>query len=137
MILSYSINEIEKVASKLWENYKHQKVWAFYAPMGAGKTTFIHALCNNLKITDAVSSPTFSIIREYHSPIENTIYHMDLYRIKNEDEALQAGVEDCILSGQPCFIEWPELAENLLPKNCFKMTIEIVDELNRIIKIRE
>ena len=137
MQISYSLNNIENIALQLWKKYKHKKVWAFYASMGCGKTTFIHALCNVLTITDAVSSPTFAIIKEYKSMEAGQVFHIDLYRLKDEEEAIRAGVEDCIVSGSYCFIEWPEIAEGLLPDDTLKINIQIVDENTRTIITQE
>jgi tRNA threonylcarbamoyladenosine biosynthesis protein TsaE len=81
--------------------------------MGAGKTTFVHAVCNLLGVKGAVSSPTFSIINEYTSAEGKTIYHLDLYRLKNVQEAIGAGVEDCLYSGNLCLVEWPEITPSL------------------------
>ncbi|MBC7720573.1 MAG: tRNA (adenosine(37)-N6)-threonylcarbamoyltransferase complex ATPase subunit type 1 TsaE [Pedobacter sp.] len=135
MSIVFNISEIQSVAEKMLLENAHKKVWAFYAAMGSGKTTFIHALCDVLKVKDVVSSPTFAIINEYTSPKFKTIYHMDWYRLKNEDEAIQAGVEDAIFNGDLCLIEWPENAPNLLPVDVLKITIELVDVTIRKITI--
>lgn len=135
MSIVFNISEIQSVAEKMLLENAHKKVWAFYAAMGSGKTTFIHALCDVLKVKDVVSSPTFAIINEYTSPKFKTIYHMDWYRLKNEDEAIQAGVEDAIFNGDLCLIEWPENAPNLLPDDVLKITIELVDVTIRKITI--
>ncbi len=114
-----------------WKAGKDKKVWAFYAPMGSGKTTFIHALCEILEVGDTVSSPTFAIINEYRSRVARTIYHMDWYRLKDEEEAMNAGVEDALNSGDLCLVEWPEKAEGLLPDDTFHVHIEALDETTR------
>src|SRR5436305_9895864 len=88
---NYNLSEIKKIAEQLWNEYNSKKCWAFHAAMGSGKTTLIHALCDVLQVNTAVGSPTFAIINEYTSPLANTIYHMDWYRIKDETEAIQAG----------------------------------------------
>ncbi len=131
MEIVFNISEIQLVAEKVLLVNTHKKVWAFYAAMGSGKTTFIHALCDVLKVKDVVSSPTFAIINEYRSQQFVTIYHMDWYRLKNEEEAMQAGVEDAILNGDLCLIEWPENAPNLLPEDVLNITIELVDATTR------
>ena len=131
MELTYHLSEIKKVAEQLWLEGKEKKVWAFDAPMGAGKTTLIHALCEVLQISDAVSSPTFAIINEYKSPVAGTVFHMDWYRMKDETEAIQAGCEDCIYSGNLCLIEWPQKAAAILPFNTFHIFIEIINDKNR------
>lgn len=127
----FTLEQIRQVAAALWKEGKTQKVWAFYAGMGTGKTTFIHALCEELGVSSAISSPTFAIINEYASPAAGTIYHMDWYRLKNEEEAMNAGVEDSLLSGQLCLVEWPENAAGLLPEDCFRIQMEALDERTR------
>ena len=131
MEFTFSLTEISETAGKLFEAAKDKKVWAFYGQMGAGKTTFIHALCELLGVTSSTSSPTYSIINEYESTISGKIYHMDWYRIKDEEEAIQAGVEDCLFSGKLCLIEWPERAEGLLPFDTLSVKIEVLDEIKR------
>lgn len=127
----FAIAQINQVAALLWKEGKQKKVWAFHAPMGAGKTTFIHALCELLEVKDSISSPTFAIVNEYKSPVAGTIYHMDWYRLKNEDEAIAAGIEDALLSNNLCFIEWPEKAATLLPDDVFNVYIESLDAVTR------
>jgi tRNA threonylcarbamoyladenosine biosynthesis protein TsaE len=131
VVKTYNIREIDKTALSVWETGKDYKAWAFYAPMGAGKTTLIHSICELLGVTEAVSSPTFALINEYSSPVAGTIFHMDWYRLKDEQEAIHAGMEDAILSSNYCFIEWPEKAEALLPDKVFRINIELVDENTR------
>ncbi len=127
MVINYKLGEIKSVAAQILQQYGNKKIWAFYAPMGAGKTTFIHALCDILKVEDVVSSPTFAIINEYASKQFSTIYHMDWYRLKSEQEAIQAGVEDALQYGDLCLVEWPENAPNLLPDDVLKIMIALVD----------
>ncbi|MBC7651451.1 MAG: tRNA (adenosine(37)-N6)-threonylcarbamoyltransferase complex ATPase subunit type 1 TsaE [Deinococcales bacterium] len=135
MVIEYDISKIHEVAEQVLHQFANKKVWAFYAPMAAGKTTFIHALCNALKVKDVVSSPTFAIINEYTSPGYKTIYHMDWYRLKSEEEAINAGVEDALLSGDLCLVEWPENAPNLLPDNVLNITIKLKDGATRVMAI--
>lgn len=100
-------------------------VFAFYGKMGAGKTTFIKAVCEALGVTDVVNSPTFSIVNEYRSDTTGElIYHFDFYRIQRLEEVYDMGYEDYFYSGALCFIEWPELVEELLPGDAVKVTIE-------------
>ena len=127
----FTLDQINHIAAALWKEGKKHTVWAFHAGMGTGKTTFIHALCEQLGVQSAISSPTFAIINEYASPIAGTIYHMDWYRLKSEEEAMNAGVEDSVLSGNLCLIEWPENAPRLLPENCFHIHMEALDERTR------
>jgi tRNA threonylcarbamoyladenosine biosynthesis protein TsaE len=135
MVFSYTLHDIKQATEKIWQYGKGKKVWAFYAEMGAGKTTFIHALCEVLNVTSTIGSPTYSIINEYISATEGIIYHMDLFRLKDEEEALQAGVEDCLYSGNLCLVEWPEKAPGLLPAEHLKISIHVIDEQTREITI--
>lgn len=134
MQLIYTLDEIKKAAREVFKYGKDKKVWAIHGEMGAGKTTFIHALCENLGVNSAVGSPTYAIINEYKSSV-GIIHHMDWYRLKDEEEALQAGVEDCILSGNLCLIEWPEKALSLLPGSCLHIYINVLNEQTREINI--
>lgn len=122
---------LREVARLLWKEGKQKKVWAFHAGMGTGKTTFIHALCEELGVKDAVSSPTFAIVNEYESPVAGVIFHMDWYRLKDEEEAIQAGIEDQLFSGSLCLVEWPEKAPGLLPDDTFHVHMEALDENTR------
>jgi tRNA threonylcarbamoyladenosine biosynthesis protein TsaE len=135
MQFSYNLADIKLAAQRVWQYASHKRIWAFYAEMGAGKTTFIHALCEILAVHSTIGSPTYSIINEYISEKEGLIYHMDWYRLKGEEEALQAGVEDCLYSGNYCFIEWPEKAASLLPEDCVRLNIEMLDDEAREIRV--
>lgn len=109
-------------------------VFAFYGKMGAGKTTFIKAICEALGVTDVITSPTFAIVNEYRSDEDNElIYHFDFYRIKKLEEVYDMGYEDYFYSGALCFIEWPELVEELLPMDAVKVCIEVADDESRIV----
>jgi tRNA threonylcarbamoyladenosine biosynthesis protein TsaE len=134
MNIEFTLHNIKSVAEKLWQRNKQYSVWALHGEMGSGKTTFIHALCEVLQVKDVVSSPTFAIINEYRSPAAGIIYHMDWYRLKNEEEAMQAGIEDALLSGNLCLIEWPDKAAGLFPDDVLNIFIETVDENTRSIK---
>jgi tRNA threonylcarbamoyladenosine biosynthesis protein TsaE len=131
--VQYTITKenIYSVAKELLQQLKQYNVWAFNAPMGSGKTTFIHAVCDVMEVKDAVGSPTFSIINQYQSAEGKTIYHLDLYRIKDEEEAIQAGVEDVLYSGDLCLVEWPDKAGSLFPDNTVYVSIEIIDANTR------
>ena len=135
MNIVFDISKIHEVAVQILAQFANRKVWAFYAPMGAGKTTFIHAVCDALKVEDVVSSPTFAIINEYTSPQYKTIYHMDWYRLKSEEEAINAGVEDALQHGDLCLIEWPENTPNLLPDDVLNIAIKLQDDDTRLITI--
>lgn len=111
-------------------------VFAFFGKMGAGKTTFVKALCEELGVDDVVNSPTFAIVNEYHSAVlEGPVYHFDFYRIKRLSEAYDIGVDDYFYSGCPCFIEWPELIEDILPEDVVRVTIEELPDGTRSVKL--
>lgn len=128
MELIFSLDDIQENATLFWKAAKDATIFAFHGEMGAGKTTFIHALCDVKKVNDVVGSPTFSLINEYsytEDGAEKKIYHIDLYRLKNEQEAMQAGVEDCLYSGHICLVEWPEKAAGLFPENTLHAYISL------------
>lgn len=127
----FTLDQIRPVAKALWKEGQRHTIWAFHAEMGTGKTTFIHALCEELGVESGVSSPTFAIINEYRTVQGMTIFHMDWYRLKSAEEAVNAGVEDSLLSGDLCLIEWPENAAGLLPDDCFHIHLESLDENTR------
>ena len=131
MKINFHLSQIKDVAVQLWQQYHQYKIWAFNAPMGAGKTTLIHTLCNVLNVTSTVTSPTFAIINEYESSLAGIIYHMDWYRLKDSAEIIQTGCEDCLESGNLCFIEWAEKADELLPLNSLHINLEIIDTQER------
>ena len=133
MEITFTLAEIDKIASDIFAISKDKKVWALHGEMGVGKTTFIHALCEYLGVSSAIGSPTYSIINEYRSPEIGTIYHMDWFRLKDEEEALQAGVEDALFSGNLCLVEWPERAVGLLPEDTFQLYINLINENTRMI----
>lgn len=118
-----NLEQINCAARQFIDNIGDRKVFAFYGKMGAGKTTFTKAICEELQVSDVITSPTFAIINEYESPEAGTIYHFDFYRIKKLEEVYDMGYEDYFYSGCLCFIEWPELVEDLLPENVTKVTI--------------
>ncbi len=110
----FSIEQLSEAASQLLEHFGESKIYTFTGNLGAGKTTFITALCNQLGSRDDISSPTFSIINEYNCD-KGKIYHFDLYRLKNLEEAIDIGFEEYIYSNNYCFIEWPEKVADILP----------------------
>ena len=134
MDIVYTFQDIQEAAATLWNSVKDRKILAFHGDLGAGKTTFIRALCSQLGIKDLVSSPSFSIINEYDS-ISGRVYHMDLFRIKDEDEAIRAGVEDCVNSGFTCLVEWPERAGGIFPSDTLNIYMEVLDEQTRKIRL--
>jgi len=119
-----SIEEIAVAAKEFVAAMGERKVFAFYGKMGAGKTTFIKAVCEELGVEDVINSPTFAIVNEYVDGQGEPVYHFDFYRIKNLQEVMDLGYEDYVYSGHVCFMEWPELIENLLPDDAVKVTIE-------------
>jgi tRNA threonylcarbamoyladenosine biosynthesis protein TsaE len=132
MEFRFSLDNINEVAKSCWQIAAKAgaRVLAFHGQMGAGKTTFIHALCDVRGVKDVVGSPTFSIINEYlfiENGEEKKIYHIDLYRLRDEEEALQAGVEDCLYSDHLCLVEWPEKAPGIFPGNTIHIYIEAID----------
>ena len=127
-----SLEHIHEAAREFIAAMGDNTVFALYGKMGAGKTTFIKALCQELGVEDVVTSPTFAVINEYRSDIAGElIYHFDFYRIKKLEEVYDMGYEDYLYSGALCFIEWPELVEELLPGNTIKVTIEELEDGSR------
>ncbi|MEO6893931.1 MAG: tRNA (adenosine(37)-N6)-threonylcarbamoyltransferase complex ATPase subunit type 1 TsaE [Ginsengibacter sp.] len=131
MEIYFDFNEIEKTAKKFLEATGHHKIYAFSGDLGAGKTSFITALCKVLGVAETVTSPTYSIIQEYKTRDNEIIFHIDLYRIKSKEEAMDAGVEDCLLSNDICMVEWPERAPEIFPEKTIYTKIEILSEIKR------
>jgi tRNA threonylcarbamoyladenosine biosynthesis protein TsaE len=131
-----SLENIREAAHQFVAAMDDNTVFAFYGKMGAGKTTFIKAVCEELGVTDVINSPTFAIVNEYRSELAGElIYHFDFYRIKKLDEVYDMGYEDYFYSGAVCFIEWPELIEELLPGNAVRVDIEEQADGSRVIRI--
>lgn len=130
-----NINEIQNSAKEFLSHFKEPAVLAFFGEMGAGKTTFIKAICQELGVIDTVNSPTFAIVNEYQTKSENNIFHFDLYRMEKPEEVLDIGFEDYIYSGNWCFIEWPQIAEPFFPKQIVMINIEEVKNGVRKISI--
>ncbi|MFU8844693.1 MAG: tRNA (adenosine(37)-N6)-threonylcarbamoyltransferase complex ATPase subunit type 1 TsaE [Bacteroidales bacterium] len=123
-IESKGIESLPAVAKKLIKSCKDSRIFAFYGDLGAGKTTLIKAICQQLGVTDTVNSPTFSLINVYQSPL-GEIFHFDLYRIKSVEELFDIGYEDYFFSGNLCFIEWPDKIEDYLPPGTVKIKIQV------------
>ena len=136
MEFTYKLNDINDVATRFGQAIGNKKVIAFHGGMGSGKTTFIHAVCEVKSVKDVVGSPTFSIINEYYFP-DGMIYHIDLYRLRDEQEAIRAGVEDCLYSDHICFVEWPEKAPGIFPPDTVHVFIEVIDSETRHLTIRD
>jgi len=133
-LLVSSLNELDAAAQKITVFAGTQKTFLFYGDMGAGKTTLIKTLCKQLGSEDNITSPTFSIVNEYKAE-KNSIYHFDFYRLKNQTEALDMGVEDYLYSGNYCFIEWPERIPDLLPPHYISIKITVADNDIRLLNI--
>lgn len=118
-----SLDNIREAAKAFLDGMGTGKVFAFYGKMGAGKTTFIKAICEELGVTDVITSPTFALVNEYTTADGSPIYHFDFYRIKKLDEVYDMGYEDYFYGGSLCFLEWPELIEEILPEDVTKVTI--------------
>lgn len=130
-----SLENIQDAAHQFIESMGDNTVYAFYGKMGAGKTTFVKAVCECLGVTDVINSPTFSIINEYRSETGELIYHFDFYRINKLEEVYDFGYEDYFYSGALCFIEWPELVEELLPTDCIKVHIDEQEDGSRLVTL--
>ncbi|MCF6333640.1 MAG: tRNA (adenosine(37)-N6)-threonylcarbamoyltransferase complex ATPase subunit type 1 TsaE [Draconibacterium sp.] len=128
-----SIGGLKKAAANLIEQFPEHRIFALYGKMGAGKTTFIQAICKSLGSTDNVTSPTFAIINEYNTVNLDSIFHFDFYRIENLEEAYDLGYEEYLYSGNYCFIEWPEMIETLLPEKIIKVKILVENNGTRAI----
>lgn len=120
--------DLDNLINELLSYTKTYKIWAFYGQMGAGKTTLIRKICQKLDVIDNPSSPTFSIVNEYHTSSGNKLFHFDFYRINSLQEAFDMGYEEYFYSGHLCLIEWPEKIESLLPEKYLKIAIEVHDK---------
>ena len=132
----FTMESLPATAADFWQQLGNRKVFAFHGQMGAGKTTLIHALCDYMKVTSTVGSPTFSIINEY-SYNGGTVYHVDLYRLRDEEEAIRAGVEDCLYSGNTCLVEWPERAAAIFPAGTVHVYMEAADDQTRLMRVED
>jgi tRNA threonylcarbamoyladenosine biosynthesis protein TsaE len=130
-----SEEELEKAARRIIDFAGEKKIWLFYGDMGSGKTTLIKAISKVYGIEDMVQSPTFSIVNEYRNTDDIIFYHFDFYRIKNETEALDVGVDEYFESQAYCFIEWPEKIPNLIPDDYLSIKIGINTETSRVINL--
>ena len=135
-MIIHSIEELDFVARELIKYAGDCKTLLFYGEIGAGKTTLIQQICKHLGVSEGVTSPTFSLVNEYtfkekKDNSEQLIYHLDLYRLKNIDEAIDIGIEDYLYNKYYCLIEWPELIEPLFPETIVKIKIELLDNSSR------
>ncbi|MGL4327898.1 MAG: tRNA (adenosine(37)-N6)-threonylcarbamoyltransferase complex ATPase subunit type 1 TsaE [Tannerellaceae bacterium] len=130
------LDSIRDAAKAFIEAMDDRTVFAFYGEMGAGKTTFIKAICEELGVEDVINSPTFAIVNEYRSDSDELIYHFDFYRINKVEEAYDFGYEDYLYSGALCFIEWPEKIEELLPSDIVNVTIKENEDGTRTVLVK-
>lgn len=130
-----SLEEISSAARQFVESIGERRIFAFYGSMGAGKTTFIKAICEELGVEDVITSPTFAIVNEYTTGTGKPLYHFDFYRIKKLDEFYDMGGEDYFGSGNLCFIEWPELIEDVLPEEAVIVNIKEVYDGSRLVTV--
>lgn len=139
MEITITLDNLQQCAQYFWEQVPEEEMlFAFHGEMGVGKTSFIAALCTARGVTGHVSSPTFSLINEYtyyEKDGQKRIFHIDLYRLKDEAEAVNAGIEDCLYSGNICFVEWPEKIPSLLPANRVDIYMHPVNTRTRLLKI--
>ena len=129
------LTNIERIARQFVEEQSDGRVFAFYGQMGAGKTTFIAAVCKALGIEEPVNSPTFAIVNEYVADNGETVYHFDCYRLNTLRDALNIGIEEYFASGNICFIEWAENIENLLPADTVRVNIVVEDDGSREVSV--
>ena len=136
MEIFFDLDEIGTSAEEFLKLVNGYKVFAFSGELGAGKTTFISSLCKQLKVAETITSPTYSIIQEYKTIADKIIYHIDLYRIKSKEEAMEAGIEDCLNSDEICMVEWPEKAPEIFPDKTIFSNFEIVSSTKRKLVIQ-
>ncbi|MFC4816778.1 MULTISPECIES: tRNA (adenosine(37)-N6)-threonylcarbamoyltransferase complex ATPase subunit type 1 TsaE [unclassified Flavobacterium] len=134
MKIEFSIDQINEVAEKVI-TANPERVILFHGEMGAGKTTFIKALCLHLGVDNPTSSPTFSLVNEYETTNNQLVYHFDVYRLKNQTEALDMGIDEYLYSGNWCFIEWAEKIPDLIPENHSEVTITQLENGNRLLEL--
>ncbi|HMN33035.1 MAG: tRNA (adenosine(37)-N6)-threonylcarbamoyltransferase complex ATPase subunit type 1 TsaE [Chitinophagaceae bacterium] len=128
----FTLSEMSSVVKAILNQYERNRCFAFYAEMGSGKTTIICEICKQLGVTEQTSSPTYSIINEYMTTNGARIFHIDCYRLKGIEDAIQTGVEDIIKSNEAyCFIEWPQQIENILPKDCIRFSLKMISKDER------
>ncbi|WP_457611012.1 tRNA (adenosine(37)-N6)-threonylcarbamoyltransferase complex ATPase subunit type 1 TsaE [Lutibacter sp.] len=135
MIKNYSLEQLAEISKEIINLSKH-KILLFYGEMGVGKTTLIKEIIKQLGVTDTVSSPTFSLVNEYHTTQNEKVFHFDFYRIDTEEEALDIGIEEYFYSDNWCFVEWPNKVENLLPLKSVTISITTNSNQQRTIELK-
>lgn len=135
--MTFTLNELDDVVRDLMRAATGSSVWLFYGEMGAGKTTLIKAVCRAMDVRSLMTSPTFSIVNEYSGDGGRVFYHFDFYRLKNEEEAYDIGVEEYLDSGRLCFVEWPERIPSILPPSRFEVHIDIESPTQRRIRYQK
>ena len=128
-----SAEDAPVVATQLLQQFSQKKIWLFYGEMGAGKTTLIKAICEKLGVLSPTSSPTYSIVNEYQTSGNQKIFHFDFFRLKNESEALDMGIEEYFYSGNLCLIEWPEKIAELLPEGALRVEINVEENERKVV----
>lgn len=131
------VEDLKPLAIQVLVRFPHVRVFTFNAPMGAGKTTFIKEIATALGVQENMSSPTYAIVNQYQTNIGDVVYHMDLYRLENIDEALEIGIEEYLYSGHYVFIEWPAIINKLLPTEYINITIEVTGPSSRRLIIQQ
>ena len=129
------LSQLPTVAQQIIDFARETPVWLFYGDMGAGKTTLIKVLCREWQVEDTVSSPTFALVNEYRTSAGETLYHFDFYRIEDEEEALDIGIEEYFESQRPCLVEWPTKIRNLLPETYIRIEIQVNEDQRRTIHL--
>ena len=132
---NYSLEDLSEVATTIISSVEN-KTLLFYGQMGVGKTTLIKEVCKQLGVLDNISSPTFSLVNEYQTSINEKVFHFDFYRIEDEEEALDMGIEEYFYESNWCLIEWPENIENLLPLDAVQIHLSILDDGQRNIQLK-
>ncbi|HAH60356.1 MAG: tRNA (adenosine(37)-N6)-threonylcarbamoyltransferase complex ATPase subunit type 1 TsaE [Lentimicrobium sp.] len=130
-----NLGELDEVAAEIIDGFPRHRIFALSGEMGAGKTTLVQAMCRHLKVTDTVNSPTFSIVNEYITTENHYVYHFDLYRLRKPQELPDIGAEDYFYSGNYCFIEWPEMAEQYIPDEALVLRVTVSEDGKRIFTI--
>ena len=128
-------SHLHQAAGKFIRLTRGKRVFAFYGPMGSGKTTIIKSICEALDVLDNVTSPTFTLVNEYKTSRGESLYHIDFYRIRKTEEVFDFGIEEYLSSGSYCFIEWPELVGRILPAETVRVKITVNDDEQRILEI--